>query len=46
MFIFFFVFRGESEERNLHNDAAPIQKNVVKKHADMLIAFSTLPGEM
>ncbi|KAJ8920079.1 hypothetical protein NQ315_011733 [Exocentrus adspersus] len=42
-----FIFqccRGRGEEQALHYDAAPTMKNIVKNHADMLIAFSTLPG--
>lgn len=42
-----FIFqccRGEMSEQNLHNDAAPITRNVIKRHGDMLVAFSTLPG--
>uniref|UniRef100_V5G4Y4 Caspase-1 n=1 Tax=Anoplophora glabripennis TaxID=217634 RepID=V5G4Y4_ANOGL len=42
-----FIFqccRGERQEHNLHNDGVPMTRNVVKKHGDMLVAFSTLPG--
>ncbi|XP_060528467.1 caspase-7-like isoform X2 [Cylas formicarius] len=35
--------RGSLDESSITVDAAPIRK-VVKAHADMLIAFSTLPG--
>ncbi|KAJ8938819.1 hypothetical protein NQ314_011309 [Rhamnusium bicolor] len=44
--IFIFQCCRGSKPETLHNDAAPIGNKIVKKHGDMLIAFSTLPGKV
>lgn len=38
----FYFFRGSEDQ--LAYDAKMIQKPQPKKHADILVAFSTLPG--